>query len=38
MRVDVVGSDFGKVGRTSWALIGVMESHWTVLSRGSDEN
>lgn len=34
----VVESEFGKVaGRTLWALVRVMESHWNVLSRGSDE-
>lgn len=42
MRDEVIGNMYGEVAgvnisRTMWALVSMMESHWNVLSRGSDE-
>lgn len=42
MRDEVIGNVYGEVagvtiGRILWAVVSMMESHWNVLSRRSDE-
>lgn len=42
MRDEVTENVYGEVagvniGRTLWVLVSMMESHWNVLSKGSDE-